>query len=651
MNRKSYKVILLISALTCSLFLVAPIIPRTQAWGLSTHMWMVNQAIAEMPTGDWKTAFEFFSSYIKSGSTTPDQAWQDWDNHLYYPDQPSLHTAHLAVEEWYGYVLNNFTIGEWKKGMFAAGVLAHYFSDPNIPIHTDETWSGHGTLEDDINQHLGTFSFTIAAPQQVADPKQYLIENAIYAHQYYDDCVTLYPNSNMPSPSPLDSNSTFHDMIETQLERAVTGFRNLWYSAIQGLEAPIIPSGAVSYNVLIDAGHNNYYTMATTNELTAFKAQLNMWTINVIVNEDELTADDLYGVDLLIITPPIGVTYTAEETDVIADWVVNQTGALLVAAYSEHFRDPAYYPTPAEQFQRQTLDWLLANCSSHIQLNDDSVYEGDPGAYAPWYVDITSLLSGSLTFGITDDVAGFRMYSPCSLWFTDIENITEIVMGDPSCYQSINVVSPPPVVVYDNTNNQVGGDSIPLIATETVNGSRIMVSGTTFFSDYDYGALLYVDNDVFIEQALEWLLNGSLVELDFYGPEISQITVTPSIPVGGQPLTISALVTDVAGVDNVTLYYQVSGGAWQSLAMVDQGEGIYSTTIPASDVIELSNIAYYFKAYDELGYWKMTMPVTLMVTSSQLIQLILMAAIVIVIVVILAIVLYLILRRRKGKAI
>jgi hypothetical protein len=648
-NKKSFKVILLVSALTCSLLFIAPSIPRAQAWGLATHMWMVDEAIAEMPAGDWKDAFEFFSTAVKSGSTTPDQAWQDWDNHLYYPDEPNRYTAHLAVEEWYGYVRNNFTIGEWTKGMFAAGVLSHYFSDPNIPVHTDDNWSGHGAVETDINQHLGTFSLTIAAPQLVTDPKQYLIDHAIIAHQYYDDCYALYPTGTIPSPSPLDDNSTYHDIIEGQLERAVAGFRNLWYTAIQGLEAPNIPSGAVTYTVLIDAAHDNYYTIGTTNELTIFKGWLNAWSVNVIVNEDTLTADDLTDVDLLVITPPIGVNYTAAETGIVADWVVNQSGALLVAAYSEHYRDPATYPTPAEQFQRLTLDWLLANCSSHIQLNDDSVYEGDPAAYQPWYVDITTMLPGSSTFGITSGVSGFRMYSPSSLVFSDTENITDIVMGDPTCYQPADAV-PPAHTIYDNTNNGVGGDSIPLLATEIVNGSRIMVSGTTFFSDYDYGATEYVDNDVFVKQALEWLLNGSLEEIDIYGPEITQVTATPATPVGGQPVTISAQVEDDAGVDNVTLYYQVDEGTVESITMASQGSGLYEAIIPASSVIELSNIAYHIKAYDQLGNWKKTMPETLVVTSSSFLQLLLIIATVIVIVVIIIIVVYFIRRRRKGKA-
>ncbi|MFX1564332.1 MAG: hypothetical protein ACFFDP_13595, partial [Promethearchaeota archaeon] len=164
-------------------------------------------------------------------------------------------------------------------------------------------------------------------------------------------------------------------------------------------------------------------------------------------------------------------------------------------------------------------------------------------------------------------------------------------------------------------------------------------------------ATAYVDNDVFVKQAIEWLLNGSLTEVDVYGPEISQVTLTPTIPVGGQSITISAMVTDNAGVDNVTLYYQVNGGTEQSVSMTAQGGDSYEATIPASVVVELNNITYQIKAYDQLGNWKKIMPVTLVVPSSQLIQLLIMITIAVVIVVIIILVVYLIMRRRKGKAI
>jgi hypothetical protein len=571
-------------------------------------MWLVDQGTANLPAGPWKTAFEFFASDVKSGSTTPDQAWQDWDNHLYYP-ATNTGSAPLAVERWYGFVRNNFSIGAWEEGMFAAGVLSHYYADINIPIHTGDNWPGHSVLEADINNHLAAFNLSIAAAQLVANPRQATIDAAVAAHSFYDDCYTLYPNEIQPVPNPLETNATFHDLIETQLEHAVLGLRNLWWTAIQGLEAPYIPGGAASWTILIDAGHNNVYT-APQDQLTAFMAQLGKWYASVVINEDELTASDLVDVDLVVITPST-LNFTATEISILANWMVNGTkGHLLVAAYSEHYRDPAYYPNANEQFQRVNLEWLLGNCTSHIRLNDDSVYT--TGTLQPWYVDLSQPLPGSETFNITQGVSTIRNYSPCSLWFTDPTKVNVTVYGDPECYQSPDVVPPPAAVVWDDTNNGVGGDSIPLMVVEQIGDSRLFVSGTTFFSDFDYGATTF-DNDVLVEHALEWLLNASLLELDVAGPAITGVVVQPATPVANHVISITATVSDPSGVTNVTLYYQVDAGTPQAVLATGQGGGVYRATIPAVAVTATSNITYHLKAFDTLDNWRKTMPNTMYV--------------------------------------
>jgi len=601
-NRSAVKVLVLVAALSFGLLIGAPAVPRVRAWGLATHMWMVDQAIAAMPDGPWKDAFEFFSAEVKSGAVTPDMVWQDWDNHLYYPETGEK-TAHLAVERWFGYMRGNLSIGAWEEGMFAAGVLSHYFSDPNIPVHTDSYWPGHSALEADINVHLSTFTLDVGSPELVDDPRQLLIDYATYAHQFFDDCHTLYPTGDIPDPSPLDANATFYDIIETQLERAVFGFRNLWYTAVQGLEAPKLPKVTASWTILIDAGHDNAYT-GTEDKLSSFKAVLSQLHINVIVSEGEFTPDNLTGIDLLVITAPFR-EFSASEISCVADWLVNGTGGhMIVTGYSDYYSD----------FKRDAVNWLLGNCTSHIRLTDDQVCDAsnDPKY---WYLDIDSILPPQDTFNITKGVSSFRMYSACSLWFDGSGLVNVTVYGDPNFYQKDNG-GDPPEVVYDDTNDGVGGDSIPLMAVEQIGDSRILVSGTTFFSDYDYGVTEYFDNDVFVENALEWLLGAELEKYDVAGPTISDVTVTPEQPAPGQGITITATAEDEAGVDNVTLYYQVDGGEEQAVDMTSTGGNTYQGVIPASAVAEPCNVTFYLRAYDTLGNWRKTVATTIYVSAT-----------------------------------
>ncbi len=594
MKRKSAKVIILIALIGIGVFLSTSRFPTAQAWGLATHMWLTDQSIDALPSSDWKDAFEYFASDIKSGAITPDTVWQDWDNHLYYP-HTAQHSAHIATERWFGFMVNNLTMGNWKDGMFAAGVMSHYFGDPNIPIHTDSNWPGHSVLEGDINSHLATFSISVPAPQIISDPRQAVIDAAVVSHDNYTDCVTLYPNGIQPSPSPLDSNSTFHGMIETQLERAVTGIRDLWYTAIQGLEAPEIPSGAISYTILIDGGHDNEYV--ASNQLTNFMSSLETWGLNVLEDNDGITPTDLLGVDLLVITAPHD-NFTLAETNAIADWFVNGTRKnMLVTGYSDFQNQYG--------FERPTVNWLLANCTTHFRLNDDQIF--NPDGYQLWYCDIDEILSPSLTFNITKDVNSIRMYSTSSLYYTDPGAVTNITFGNEDFYQVDDY--PPPAIIYDDTDNGVGGSRIPLMAVEEVGDSRIMLSGTTFYSDYDYPI---PDNEILIENVCEWLLNTSLIELDVFGPTISNVTPTPNPPRSGEALTISATITDPAGVDNATLYYQIDSGTEQSITMT-AAASTYSAQIPSNQITTGGNISYYIKTYDLLDNWKKTLPTSLIV--------------------------------------
>jgi hypothetical protein len=640
--KETVKVMMIFAVLICSIPVGLPQIPTTQAWGLATHMWMVEQAIDAMPAGEWQEAFEFFAAQLKAGSITPDVVWQDWDNHLYYPHTEE-HSAHLAVERWFGFMQNNLSVGAWNDAMFAAGVMSHYFTDPNIPVHTDENWAGHSALETDINYHLATFSPTIGDLALVENPSHYLIQHATIAHDYYDECRTRYPTGTIPSPSPLDNDPTFHGIIEGQLSNAITGLRNLWYTAIQDLDPPTIPTGTQTWTVLIDEGHDNAYTTAAEDQLSSFKSFLTQYSVNIIINDNAITPDDLQAADLLIITAPFQ-SFTTAEINTITDWIVNEPdGHMLFSGYSDYY----------SSFVRQEMNWLLGNLTSHIQLNDDQVFASDsfdPGR--PWYCDIDNVLPGSATLGITTGVNKIRMFSTSSLWYTDPSAVTNITFGDPTFYQDMPGNPPPPVVIYDTTADTTGGDSIPLMAVDAIGDSRIFVSGTTFFSNFDYGAT-DMKNDLLVKQAIEWLLDTQLQAIDVYGPEITAVSTDPTLPSGGSPIAISANVTDPAGVENVTLYYQLDTGPEQALTMnVVQG-AVYQAIIPGIETAQTTNITYYIKAFDTNNNWRKTFPSSLDITPgipvNPLAPIIVPLAIALVIIVIGVTVGYWLFRRRVSN--
>ena len=89
------------------------------------------------------------------------------------------------------------------------------------------------------------------------------------------------------------------------------------------------------------------------------------------------------------------------------------------------------------------------------------------------------------------------------------------------------------------------------------------------------------------------------------GPDILDVRHAPVLPAGGEPIIVTARVTDNDGVGTVTLFYRSEGsGVLRSMPMVDNGsgydpiggDGIYTASIPgASGGIML---AFYIEASD-----------------------------------------------------
>ena len=169
-------IILILPLLTTVAFLPTP---QVDAWGHATHYFIVNKAVDNLGNASWADAFEYYTQDLLSGAVAPDVLWQDWENHLYYPDT-GYGNAPASAAKWYDFARANFTTGNWDDGFFAAGVMAHYYSDPCIPVHTDVLWDGHSAYETDINANLGIL--TIATPSEsiVSNVSQLVVDNATY---------------------------------------------------------------------------------------------------------------------------------------------------------------------------------------------------------------------------------------------------------------------------------------------------------------------------------------------------------------------------------------------------------------------------------------------------------------------------------------
>ncbi len=264
MKKSSAVLILLILPLLTTVAFLP--MPHVDAWGYQTHYFIVNNAVDNIDNNSWAQAFKYYTQELLSGSVAPDELWQDWDNHLYYPET-GAGNAPASATKWYDFARANFTSENWEEGFFAAGVLSHYYADPCIPVHTDEWWEGRPAYEIDINKNLGEVTLTTPSETIVTNVSLLVVDNATYSHQYYDMVFDAYPTG---EDEALATNSTIKTLTEDCLSMAVDGVLSLFYNLTLGLNAPDVTI-TYEYVAMIDFAHSNDYA---PDELTAINMTL-----------------------------------------------------------------------------------------------------------------------------------------------------------------------------------------------------------------------------------------------------------------------------------------------------------------------------------------------------------------------------------------
>jgi hypothetical protein len=585
-------IIMLLPIFTAVVF--TPMVTKVDAWGHATHFFITEQAMAGISNQSWANAFEYYSTQVIGGSVYPDVAWQDWDNHLYYPVN-GTHHAPEAAQRWYNFTRNNFTIGNWEDGFFAAGVMAHYFSDPCIPVHTDVFWAGHSAYETDINNNLDLFTISTPTESYIANASQLVVNSATYSHQYYDDVVFAYPTA---SSQAIETNVTIKNLTQDCLNLAIDGLLDLFYTATLGINAPDVTI-TYYYKAMMDAAHGNDYAAT---ELNTINTTLSQMGFELIVQSTAITTESLAGVDLFMATCA-GTPYSADELTAITNWANSGDKALLLTGRGDFTTNP---PTDIAY-----PDSILAAIGSNIRNNDDNVYM--EGTFNPWYDDLTVIPNPTTTVNLTAGVNSVTFFSPSSLYFLDDGPVLPILYADVTGYQT-NQEPPAPAVIYDDVMDGIWGNQIPLAAAEEIGTTRLLVTGTTFFSDFDYSKPQF-DNIQLLENFLDWGVGNrsewNIANVDEVGPRVSNVGWTPSSPDVGETVTVTATVADPGGVDAVYLKYN-NGTDLVSLQMDAGPGGVYSGVI--SDVTT-GSLSFSIEAHDNSDNIETRTPFTITWTS------------------------------------
>lgn len=155
-----------------------------------------------------------------------------------------------------------------------------------------------------------------------------------------------------------------------------------------------------------------------------------------------------------------------------------------------------------------SMNSVLANLTATVRIQDDNVYTTDPAANRAWHVDTSNFNSAysELFVGVNN----INFFSLSSIYSTATSDV--LIYAESQAYQT-DQNEPAPSVIFDDTDDGVGGDTIPLAVIEEVTvGSdvdRIIVVGTTLWSNFDYGDS-DADDTIFFQNTLNYMKDKTI---------------------------------------------------------------------------------------------------------------------------------------------
>ncbi len=317
--------------------------------------------------------------------------------------------------------------------------------------------------------------------------------------------------------------------------------------------------------VLVDGTHyndyvNGYYS-GNMGNFTQLAAGMNA-QVTIQQPGDEITAEDLEDVSLLVISAPIKYTQngiTADESNRFSDEFISvvkdyvQNGGTVIVCGLADYQDGN---EPGDNYEYTTygqINKLLEGIGSTMKVNDDELIDQNENggqAYRLYFDDFNydsadEAVQAALA-GLEGSGKVYSSYSGCSVSVGEGE---AIVYGHDTTY-SINSKNPAqghdkPVQSYEDTYDPdkavVQKGDVVSLATEAVGSGRVYLGGTVWLSDFevangesnDYGDASYANKTI-----LENLLSGLLVE-----QEISTIAAARANTTVGTVFTVEGTVT------------------------------------------------------------------------------------------------------------
>lgn len=152
----------------------------------------------------WRDQFVRYYELYLLGSKDPDTRFKDFRNHVLHVNDKFWGGAITQANQWYGELVSDLQVGNWKQAVYSAGVLSHYFMDPLMPLHTGQTeeecvihraceWSinqSFDRLKDQLENGDGYPAFEL--PTSTDWLTRTVMAGASLANQYYQTFIDHY---------------------------------------------------------------------------------------------------------------------------------------------------------------------------------------------------------------------------------------------------------------------------------------------------------------------------------------------------------------------------------------------------------------------------------------------------------------------------
>ena len=259
------------------------------------------------------------------------------------------------------------------------------------------------------------------------------------------------------------------------------------------IDIKVSKASAVS-KVVIDGAHQNQYVNGDyAGKMTTLTGLMTQNGIKSILNTEPITDETLEGVSLLILSDPqstnkdsYGLTpqkYSEDELAAIAKFAKNG-GNIVITSKADYGDGVGEYGNAAQG--NSVLEAIGAN----IRFNDDQATDDVENGGQSYRLYFNDYNTESEWLKDVDTSKNYSFYSGSTLVMPEnTNNIEVLVRGHETTYGND--------ADKKGDNTPVGQGEVVGLAVETLeSGSKVFVSGATFFSDFEIDGYVYSNFDI-----------------------------------------------------------------------------------------------------------------------------------------------------------